>query len=168
MLWLTHQQIYHQVFPTMIRPLVTMCQDNFKLTYKPGQNISIDESTLTYKGRVKFLQYSKNKSNRFHIKLFMVSEPDTGYICGFAMYTRRASNELLVDKSTVNPDCTVTTKTFMGLLQKCNLLDSHLTLYFDNWFNSPELLHELRYVKIKPYFFLQIKTEANYFLTLNF
>ena len=138
-----------------VRPLVTMCQDNFKLTYKPGENISIDESTLTYKGRVKFLQYSKSKPNRFHIKLFMVSEPDTGYIPGFSVYTGRASNELLVDKSTVDPDCTVMTKTVMGLLQKCNLLDSHHTLYFDNWFNLPELLHELRYVKMKPYFFIQ-------------
>ena len=81
-------------------PLVTMCQDNFKLTYKPGENISIDESTLTYKGRVKFLQYSKSKPNRFHIKLFMVSKPDTGYISGFFVYTGRASNEI-VDKSIV-------------------------------------------------------------------
>ena len=61
-------------------PFVTMCQDNFKLAYKPGENISIDESTLAYKDRVKFLQYLKNKPNRFHIKLFMVSKPDTGYI----------------------------------------------------------------------------------------
>ena len=130
-----------------VRLLVTMCQDNFKVTYKPAENISIDELMMAYKGQVKFLQYSKNKPNHFHIELFMVSEPDTGYICGFSMYTGRASNELLVHKSTVNSDCTVTTKTFMGLLQKCNLLDSHRTLYFDNWFNSPELLHELRYVK---------------------
>ena len=85
----------------------------------------------------------------------MVSEPDTGYISQFSVYTGRASNKLLVDKSTVDPDCTVTTKTVMGLLQKCNLLDSHRTLYFDNWFNSPELLHELRYVKMKPSFFIQ-------------
>ena len=109
-----------------------MCQDNFKLTYKPGENISIDKSTLAYKGQVKFLQYSKNKPNRFHIKLFMVLEPDTGYISGFLVYTGRASNKLLVDKSTLDPDSTVTTKTVMGLLQKCNLLDSHRTLYFDN------------------------------------
>ena len=124
-----------------------MCQDNFKVTYKAGKNLSIDESTMPYKGQVKFLQYSKNKPNRFHIKLFMVSEPDTEYICGFSVYTGRASNELLAHKSTLDPDCTITTKTVMGLLQKCNLLDSHQTLYFDNWFNSPELLHELRYVE---------------------
>ena len=33
-----------------VRPLIKMCQDNFKLTYKPGQNISINKSTLAYKG----------------------------------------------------------------------------------------------------------------------
>ena len=27
--------------------------------------------------------YNPKKPNRFHIKLFMVSEPSTGYICGF-------------------------------------------------------------------------------------
>ena len=129
-----------------VRPLVTMCQDNFKVICKPCENLSIDESTMAYKGQVKFLQYSKNKPNRFHIKLFMVSEADTGYICEFSMYTGRASNELLAHKSTLNPDCTITTKTVMGVLQKCHLLDSHWTLYFDNWFNSLELVHELRYV----------------------
>ena len=71
-----------------------MCQDNFKLTYKLGEHIAMDESTLTYKGRVKFLQYSKSRPNRFHIKLFMVSESETGYISGFSIYTGRASNEL--------------------------------------------------------------------------
>ena len=121
-----------------------MCQDNFKITYKPGENIAIDESTLAYKGHIKFLQYSKNKLNRFHIKLFMVSESDTGYISGFSVYTERASNELLANKSTLDPDCTVTTKTVMSLLDKCGLLDEHRTLYFDNWLNSPQLLDELR------------------------
>ena len=105
--------------------LFTMCQDNFKVTYKPVENLSINESTMVYKGRVKFLQYSKNKPNHFHIKLFMVSEPDTGYIYGFFIYTGRASNELLAHKSTLDLNCTITTKTVMGLLQKCNLLDSH-------------------------------------------
>ena len=127
-----------------VRPLVVMCQDNFKLTYKPGKHIAVDKSTLTYKGWVKFLQYSKNKPNRFHIKLFMVSESETGYIFGFSVYTGRASNELLQHNSTLDPDCTVTTKTVMSLLDKCNLLDDHRTLYFDNWFNSPQLLLELR------------------------
>ena len=127
-----------------VQPLVKMCQDNFKVTFKPSENISIDESTLTIKGHIKFLQYSKNKLNHFHIKLFMVSEPETGYICGFSMHTGRTFDVLLAEKSTLGPDCTVTTRIVMSLLQKCTLLDEHWTLYFDNWFNWPELLHELR------------------------
>ena len=39
--------------------LVTMCQVNFKLAYKPGENISIDESRLAYKGRGKFCSTQK-------------------------------------------------------------------------------------------------------------
>ena len=33
-----------------VQPLVKMCQDNFKVTYKPGENLSIDVSTMAYKG----------------------------------------------------------------------------------------------------------------------
>ena len=77
---------------------------------------------------MKFLQYSKNKLNHFDIKFFMVSEPETGYICGFSMYTGSASNELLADKSTLDSDCTVTTRTIMSLLQKCNLLQQLVQL----------------------------------------
>ena len=100
---------------------------------------------IAYLGRVKFLVYSKAKPNRFHIKMFMVSEHETGYICGFSVYTGRNSNELLADKCTLDPDCTVTTRTVMALLQRNNLLDEHRTVYFDNWFTSCQLLSELRY-----------------------
>lgn len=36
-----------------VRPLLEMCQTNFKLRYTPGQHISLDESTMAYKGRVR-------------------------------------------------------------------------------------------------------------------
>ena len=36
-----------------VRPFVRMCQDNFRVLYKPSENISIDESTLAFK--VEFL-----------------------------------------------------------------------------------------------------------------
>ena len=40
-----------------------------------------------------FKCYNPKKPNRFHIKLFMVSEPSTGYICGFEVYTGDASGQ---------------------------------------------------------------------------
>ena len=36
-----------------VRPLLEMCQTNFKLRYTPGQHISLDESTMAFKGRVR-------------------------------------------------------------------------------------------------------------------
>ena len=75
--------------------------------------------------RVQFLQYSKAKPNKFHIKMFMVSEHQSGYICGFSVYTEKGSNELLSQNSTLDPNCTIITKTVMGLLEKTKLLDKH-------------------------------------------
>lgn len=36
-----------------VRPLLEMCQTNFKLRYTPGKHISLDESTMAFKGRVR-------------------------------------------------------------------------------------------------------------------
>ena len=62
-------------------------QRNFHTKYRPGKELSLDESMCPFKGRVHFKCYNLKKPNMFHIKLFMVSEPSTGYICGFEIYT---------------------------------------------------------------------------------
>ena len=36
-----------------VRPLLEMCQTNFRLRYTPGQHISLDKSTMAFKGRVR-------------------------------------------------------------------------------------------------------------------
>ena len=71
----------------LVRPMVDMMQRNFQTKYRPGKELSLDESTCPFKGRVHFKCYNPKKPNRFHIKLFMVSELSTGYICGFEVYT---------------------------------------------------------------------------------
>ena len=73
----------------LVRPMVDMMQRNFHTKYRPGKELSLDESTCPFKGRVHFKCYNPKNPNRFHIKLFMVSELSTGYICGFEVYTRR-------------------------------------------------------------------------------
>ena len=128
-----------------MRPFIEICRDNFLLRYTPNEVISLDESCVPFKGRVKYLQYSKAKPNKFHIKMFIVSEHQSGYICTFSVYTGKGSNELLSKQSTLDLDCTITTKTIMSLLEKTKLLDKHRTVFFDNFFNSPEILDELRY-----------------------
>ena len=48
----------------------------------------------------------------------MVSEHKTGYMCGFSVYTGKVANELLAENAVSTDECTTTTKTVMGLLQR--------------------------------------------------
>ena len=75
----------------------------------------------------------------------MVSEHLSGYISRFSVYSRKTANELVAEKATLDLYCSVTTKTVMGLLQKTKLLNNHHTVFFDNYFNSCELLEEMLY-----------------------
>ena len=81
-----------------VRPLLEMYQMNFHLRYTPYKYISLDESTMAFKGHVKFLQFNPSKPNKFHIKLFIVSEHLSGYISGFSVYTAKAANKLIAEK----------------------------------------------------------------------
>ena len=53
----------------LVRPMVDMMQRNFHTKYRPGKELSLDESTCPFKGRVHFKCYNPKKPNRFHIKL---------------------------------------------------------------------------------------------------
>ena len=73
----------------------------------------------------------------------MVSEHKMRYMCGFSVYTGKVANELLAENAVSTEECTTTTKTVMGLLQRKHLLDNYRCVYFDNWFNSPQLLDQM-------------------------
>ena len=61
----------------------------------------------------------------------------------FSIYTGSECNEHVQRNATVDPSCSITTKTVMGLLNSRSLLDVHNHVWFDNWFNSVELLLEM-------------------------
>ena len=81
-------------------PLLEMCQMNFCLWYTPSEYISLYELTMAFKGCVNFLQFNPSKPNKFHKRLFMVSEHFSGYISGFSVYTRKTANKLVAEKAT--------------------------------------------------------------------
>ena len=89
------------------------------------------------------MQFNPSKPNKFYIKLFMVSEHKTGSMARFSVYTGQVANEWVAENAVSSEECTTTTKTIMGLLQRTRLLDNYKSVYFDNWFNSPQLLDEM-------------------------
>ena len=104
----------------------------------------------------RFLQFNPNKLNKFHLKLFMVSEHESGYICGFSVYMGKMANELVAENVTLDTHCSITTKTVMGLLQRTRLLDNYRTVFFDNYFRyftTPPLNLNLQSIMIKKYLY---------------
>ena len=112
-------------------------QRNFHTKYRPGKELSLDESMCPFKGRVHFKCYNPKNPNRFHIKHFMVSELSSGYICGFEVYTGEASGQSQGNVQEVQ-DASKTSCTVLGLLDSVQLLDMGHHVYFDNYYNSPD------------------------------
>lgn len=53
-----------------VRPLIEMLRERCYAVYYPGQNLSVDESLVLFKGCLKFKQYIRTKQARFRIKLY--------------------------------------------------------------------------------------------------
>ena len=115
--------------------MIEMMQRKFATNYCPHTQSSLDESTMPFKGRVGFKCYNPKRPNGVHIKMFMVSEAETGYICGFEVYTSKDINH--------DVECTKKTSTVMDLLDFIKLLDKGHHVYFDNYYNSPKLIEKL-------------------------
>ena len=69
----------------------------------------------------------------------MVSEPSTGYICGFEVYTGDASGQSQGNAQELQ-DASKTFCIVLGLLDLVQLLDMGHHVYFDNYYNSSDLI----------------------------
>ena len=69
----------------------------------------------------------------------MVSDPSTGYICGFEVYTGDASGQSQGNPQELH-DASKTSYIVLGLLDSVQLLDMGHHVYFDNYYNSPDLI----------------------------
>ena len=111
--------------------------------YSPSQNLSFDEATCPYKGRLRFKVYNPMKPAKFGIKIYEVNESDTGYLLRMNVYigsTEETPYHELVD---LPDECSTTTKIVVGSLAYCGLLHKGHHVYLDNYYNSPELFNEL-------------------------
>ena len=130
-----------------VRPFLDMMDKNFKRSYKCGRDLSFDEGCCPFKGRLNFKCYNPSKPNKWHIKIFEVSDARNGYVVGFDIYTGKKSTECAKITKTLDLDCTQTTKPVVGLMQKCNLVGKGHHVYLDNYYCSRELFSELHYLE---------------------
>lgn len=119
---------------------VRIIKEKCKIFYNPGPKISVDESTILFKGRVVFRVYNPNKPTKFGLKVFVLSDSSNGYVYDFNPYYGKQN--VLAD-----PDLLKTTQTVTAL---CDSLvkdpqnpPSGQHIYVDRYYNSPQLAQEL-------------------------
>ena len=70
-----------------ICPLITSLVTSYQRSYTMNREVSVDESIISYKGRLSFLQYMPKKPNKWGMKAWVLAESDTGYTWNFILYT---------------------------------------------------------------------------------
>ena len=58
----------------------------FKLLYQPQREISIDESIISYKGRLSFLQYMPKKPKKWGMKAWVLADAKSAYTWNWDLY----------------------------------------------------------------------------------
>ena len=122
---------------------MNMCKNNFHLKYRPSRFISFDEGSCRFRGWVKWLTYNKDKPQKWAMKIFEVADALNGFVCGFDVYRGKNQVSCANDAKVLDPECTQTTRTVVGLLDSLQLLERGHFVYLDNYYNSYQLNLEL-------------------------
>ena len=69
------------------------------------------------------MTYNKDKPKKWAIKLFEVADSKNGYVCGFDIYCGKNETSCANNAQVMDPDCTQTTRTVVGLLDSVQLLE---------------------------------------------
>ncbi len=151
-----------------IRHIVSTLQSSFRSSLAPNHALGLDEATCAFHGVCRFHAFNKNKPDKYHLKLYTVSEADSGYCLGFEVSTgkeRRNSVTKKIEWEGVLPliqkwydtphdsmlkfgkcpmpgvpkKMTFVSETVMQMMHKYCLLDQGYHLYTDNFHSSPHL-----------------------------
>ena len=109
-----------------IRPFIDRLLSTFKTMFEPGKQLSLDEATCAFKGRVSFRTYNPNKPNKWGIKIFEVCDAATGYCLSFDIATGESRTVYNI---------------VLDLMQ--NYLGKGHELYVDRYYTSIPLFREL-------------------------
>ena len=124
-----------------VRPLLDIVLPSFLRIYKPGRNLSPDETMVKFKDRIGFKQYMPRKAAKWGFKYFSLNQSETGYTCAWKLFTGSQpmpppSETTIAYAATHHPpNLPAQGKVVLDLLK--GLEHKRHCIYMDNWFNSP-------------------------------
>ena len=130
-----------------VRPLLDIVLPSFLRIYKPGRNLSPDETMVKFNGRIGFKQYMLRKAAKWGLKYFSLNESETGYTCAWKLFTGSQpmpppSETTIAYAATHHPPNLPAQGKVVLDLRKGLEHKGHC-IYMDNWFNSPALVSQL-------------------------
>ncbi|KAB0804596.1 hypothetical protein PPYR_01566 [Photinus pyralis] len=119
-----------------LRPFLDVMQQKFEACFSLTECGAIDESMIKFKGRSSLKQYLPKKPIKRGFKVWCLAD-GSGYLSKFQIYTGKQDNnvEKALGPRVVKDLCS-------GLENKGH------RIYFDNYFSSVNLLHDLKDKKI--------------------
>ena len=100
--------------------------------YSPSQYVTVDEQLLSFRGRCPFKMYIPSKPDKYGIKIIMMCDAKTYYMCVATPYVGKE-----------NRDTTHSIPTYYILNLTNNIQGSNRNVTLDNWFSSCELCDKL-------------------------
>jgi hypothetical protein len=79
-----------------VYPVFDMLIQKFQSLYFPDENLSLDESLRLHRGRLKWLQYIKNKKAKYGIKFYKLCSHD-GYVLNIDMYKGKNTSSTVIE-----------------------------------------------------------------------
>ena len=119
-----------------VRPFLELLLQNFKDSYLPGQHLSIDESMISYKGRLSFIQYLPKKPHKWGMKAWVLADSVSGYTWGWKLYTGKEGDGRHSGQGLAH-------RVVLDLLNDQRLEGKGYLVYTDNFYSSPALFREL-------------------------
>lgn len=129
-----------------IRNVVGYLDKKFREVFVPSKKVSVDESTVGYKGRVVFKVYNKDKPTKWGIKIFVLSDAASGYICAMEPYFGKITTDRMERQ-----DLGVTSRIVLHLVNKLKVSYPSiegLHVFTDRFYTNLDLAAVLLEMKI--------------------
>ncbi|PNF16120.1 hypothetical protein B7P43_G03265 [Cryptotermes secundus] len=102
-----------------IQPLLNFFVQKFQIVYKPNQQLSLDESVIPWRGRLRMRTYNPGKLTKYGLLVRVVTESTSGYIGNLEIYSGEGKK---------------LQETILSVLEP--YLDQNYHVYQDNYYNS--------------------------------
>ena len=117
-----------------IRPIMLICKQKFLSNYEPNCEQAIDEAMIPFQGRSAIKQYLPMKPIKRGLKVWVRADSHHGYFSDFSVYEGQS-------ESAGSSQDGLGMRVVKSLTR--HLVGKFHHIYFDNFFSSPKLLHDL-------------------------